>query len=147
MHLLSTLSCRFNSIQYTKYCGVCGYSTKTVRDDQTSTGAMCFPHSYTMRHCYALVNSREFLVSPLGLIHIRGSIFLYSTMSAILSQTCDLQCSVTGARMTEKGVEVDFAADLCTEGRLIWRFVSTLLSRNTNTQSKSKLKLDKAQLQ
>ena len=49
--------------------------------------------------------------------------------------------------MTEKGVEVDFAADLCTEGRLIWRFVSTLLSRNTNTQSKRKLKLDKAQLQ
>ena len=133
-------SCRFNSIHYTKYCGVCGYSTKAVRDDPTSLGAMFFPYSHVARHGYATVNSREFPVSPLGLIHVHGSTSVYSTMSTILSQTCDIQYSMSGVRMTEKGVEVSTTHNVYIEGRLVWKTVNTSLSRSTKVTSKLKQK-------
>lgn len=92
-----------------------------------------------MRLLIAIISSREFPLSPLGLIHVRQTITVYASISDIISQSCDLHCRVSEIREVEKGIEMDMKCDVysCTEGKVLWSGVTTLLSRNQTTRTRT----------
>ena len=91
-----------------------------------------------MRQFFTIATSKEFPLSPLGLIHLRQSISIYTSVSEVMDATCDLRCSVAEVRETEKGIEVDMQCDVrATKGqKLLWSGVTTLLSRSQRTRTR-----------
>ena len=89
-----------------------------------------------MRQLFTVATSKEFPLSPLGLIHLRQRIRIYASMSEVVDTACDLHCSVVEVRETEKGIEVDVRCDVyAAEGeKRLWSGLTTLLSRNQRTR-------------
>ena len=135
---MKLFSCRPQSAHFKSYCQQCDYvgHLASHRDHEPH----CYLETAFLPLFVKIIASPECPVSPLALIHVRQTIVVYSSLQLQDLPRYTLEAHVSEIRVVEKGVEIDLMASAYSRlGQvLVWQGVTTLLSRNKQTQSRTR---------
>lgn len=99
---------------------------------------LSFPELYFTPLMAQAIVSREFPVSPLGLIHMRQTATQHQRL--VPDGRYDARCELVEMRETPKGIEIDFEMELVNAGTAHWTGLGTMLSRAKSVRGGKKKK-------
>lgn len=108
-----------NLVDYSRLCGF------------TLSGALplTYPHLLAFPLQVALMSEREFPLALMGAVHIENVID--QVRPVLLDETIDVAVQATNLRPHRRGRQVDLVSEATVGRELVWREVSTYLSRGT----------------
>lgn len=122
---------RFDKDHLRRYKNLCGYSTN---DSQVP---ICYPETLFFRQLSAVLSSKKFCLSPIGMIHLRQTIQQHELLDEYINADLTGTTTVTEYRQTDRGVEVDIHLALTSANKTcIWEGTVTLLSRKKTLTSR-----------
>ena len=130
--------CSVDSQNYSKYCQLCDFVGHLKADK--SREPHCYMESAFFGLFLKIISSPDFPVSPIGLIHLRQTMIMYASLRLEELPKFTLEAHVSEIRVVEKGIEIDATASVFSlPGKtLVWEGVTTILSRNKATQSRTR---------
>ena len=135
-HGIEISSFRPQRTHFKDYCQQCDYVGHLASHKDHE------PHCYLevafLRLFLKIISSPDCPVSPIALIHVRQTITVYSSLQLQDLSGYTLEAHISEIRVVDKGVEIDLMASAYSLlGKvLVWQGVTTLLSRNKQTQSR-----------
>lgn len=112
-----------------EYNRVCGFR---LRDELPAT----YPHVLAFPLAMRLMTAPNFPFPLAGLVHIANRITVSRPVNA--GETLDLTVRATDLRPHERGRQVDVVTTATVNGQVVWRGVSTYLSRERSGSSKAR---------
>jgi len=117
--------------KYTRLCSFQPSSSSKIIDNRVP---ICYPEVLSISSMVTLVTHSSFPLSAMGLIHIRNKITVFEKLPTI-GETLNIVTKVSGHKVTDQGIEVNFCSELTADAKVIWSCEITLLSRNKATRS------------
>ncbi|MGB8330444.1 MAG: MaoC family dehydratase [Polyangiales bacterium] len=120
---------RLDAARIEAYRRVCGYEA------QGWSVPLAYPELHFTPLMAEAILSRQFPLSPLGLIHVGQSVEQHEALAP--GERVDASTELAALRETGRGYEVDFSMTLERHGKTVWTGVATMLSRspqNTSTR-------------
>lgn len=115
--------------QLKTYNQVCGFSNADVLP-------ITFPHIAVAPLHMAIMNTADFPIKLLGLVHVRNSIKQHRAIKP--NEKLDLLCWIEGQQQVDAGVEFDLRTEIRVGNELVWEEWSTNLSRSGSSKKKKK---------
>ena len=113
-----------------EYARLCGFHAPSTVLPITYLHILAFPlHMELMLH-------KDFPLALMGLVHIRNHITQYRGIYA--SEELAIRCYCSAHRQTDKGLEFDITSEVTSGGELIWKSISTNLSRQGSGRNTSR---------
>jgi len=108
-----------------RYCKVCGYLPDSHYLPIT------FPEILFIHPLGMLVTSKEFPLSPMGLIHLSQIITQHQPLP--IDAVFDLECEMDQLIQTPRGILLDVSLKASIDGECVWSGVAGFISRNKET--------------
>ena len=129
---------RVSLVHYHEYRTLCGYNVSKGLSQSELHDPPCYLESAFIKPLLTILSKREFPLSTLALIHIKQTIKVFRHINFENLPNFNLTCEIVEIRSVLKGIEIDISCKACLNGDLVWESVTTLLSRNKATQTRSK---------
>jgi len=130
IHLEQRASCTIEHLK--KYNIVCSLDSNSP--NKTTNVSICFLEALSTNLMATIISLPQFPLSALGLIHINNLIHQYEEIK--IGQTIDLECYVEDHRITDRGIEVDLITTGAIGNIIVWKCITTLLSRKKTKQER-----------
>ncbi|CAH1773582.1 unnamed protein product, partial [Owenia fusiformis] len=122
-------NCRIDENNLMQYMRICG----TLQESKQRIPA-CYLETLFLGPIFELVSSKNFLFSPLGLIHMKQTITVHRSLDVLLTQPFDLQVALTQYTHTDRGIETTLKLKVLDKSEVcVWEGDVVFLTRNKHS--------------